>query len=88
MEELTKIARLLGEDNEKKLKDGIVELFLNQVKLDLEEKCKYEFCIDFDDIFDEAKEEFREEIKEEIKERCKRRYAEYIEQKMMEFMGS
>lgn len=84
MEEMTKIAKLFGEENEKKLKDGIVEMLLNQAKLDLEAKYEYDYSIDFDDIYDEIKKEVREEIKEKLK----RRYMEYIEQKMMEFMGS
>lgn len=84
MEELTTIARLLGEDNEKKLKDGIVDLLLNQAKLDLEAKYEYDYSIDFDDIYDEIKKEVRDEIKEKLK----RRYMEFVEQKMMDFMGS
>jgi hypothetical protein len=83
MEDLTKIARLLGEDNEKKLKDGIVEMLLKQAQYDLESKYEYDYSINFDDIYDEVKKEVREEVKEKLK----RRYMEFIEQKMMECMS-
>lgn len=83
MEDLTKIARLLGEDNEKKLKDGIVEMLLNQAKLDLEEKYTYDYSIEFDDIYDEIK----MEIKEEVKEKLKKKYMESIDKKMEEWFG-
>ncbi len=38
MEELKGIINLLGEDNEKRLKDGITDLLLQQVETDIEEK--------------------------------------------------
>ena len=51
-----------GEENEKKLKDGILELMLNQAKLDIESKYEYDYCIEFDDIYDEIKMEIKEEV--------------------------
>ena len=82
MEGLTKIAQLLGEDNEKKLKDGIVELLLNQAKYDIEQKYAYDYCIEFDAIYDEIK----REIKDEVKERLKKKYMESINKKMEEWL--
>lgn len=35
MEEILKITELLGEDNTKRLRDGITELLLNTIKDDL-----------------------------------------------------
>lgn len=83
MEELTKIAKLLGEDNEKKLKDGITQLLLDQAKCDLEEQFKYEYSIEFEDIYDEVK----KEIKAEIKEKLKQKYMESVNKKMDEWLG-
>ena len=71
-----------GEENEKKLKDGILELMLNQAKLDIESKYEYDYCIEFDDIYDEIK----MEIKEEVKERLKKKYMESIDKKMEEWL--
>lgn len=81
MEELTKIAKLLGEDNEKRLKDGIVEMLLNQARYDIEEKYKYDYSIDFDDIYNEIK----KEIKEEVKEKLKKKLIKSINEKMEEW---
>lgn len=82
MEELTKIARLLGEDNEKKLKDGITQMLLNQAECDLEDKYRYDYCIEFDDIYDELK----REIKEEVKEKLRRKYMESLDKKMEKWL--
>ena len=69
MEELTGIMRLLGEENEKRLKDGITDLLLQQVERDLEDKYRYEFILAFDDIYEEVKEQIEEEFKEKLAEK-------------------
>lgn len=83
MENLTKIAKLLGEDNEKRLKDGIVELLLEQVKSDLEQQYEYDYSLDFDDIYDEVK----REIQDEVKEALKKKYMTSLNEKMKEWFG-
>lgn len=83
MEELTQIAKFLGEDNEKKLKDGITELLLNQAKTDIEDKYEYDYCINFDDIYDEIK----EEIKDEVRRKLREKYMEDIDRKVKEMLA-
>lgn len=69
MEELTGIMKLLGEENEKRLKDGITDLLLQQVERDLEDKYQYEFILAFDDIYEEVKTQIEEEFKEKLAEK-------------------
>lgn len=73
MEELTKIAKLLGEDNEKRLKDGITELLLQQVETDMEDKYQYDYIIAFDDIFEEVKRQIENEFREKLVEKYRER---------------
>ena len=60
------ITKLLGEENEKRLKDGITDLLLQQVERDLEDKYRYDFILAFDDIYKDVKEEIEEEFKEKV----------------------
>ena len=78
MEELSKIAKLLGEDNEKKLKDGITDLILEEIESDLENNSFY--LIDFDEMLDEI----RDEIKNELKSKVRSRYMKLAEEKFSE----
>lgn len=73
MKELVTIINLLGEENEKKLKDGITDILLNQVERDIEDKYQYNYIIAFDDIFEEVKEQIEEEFKEKLAEKYRER---------------
>ena len=71
MEELTKIAKLLGEDNEKRLKDKITDLLIQRVDEDLNDMCTY--LIDFEETFELDENvtdliKYEEERKEFLKE--------------------
>lgn len=68
-DELLGIAKLLGEENEKKLKDGIVELLLRQVEQDIEHKYQSYYILDFDDIFEEIQKDVESVIKEKVMEK-------------------
>ncbi len=78
MDNLTSIANLLGEDNEKRLKDGITDLLLEQVEKDLHDRYEYEFIIAFDDIYEEVKEQIKEEFTKELA----KKYKEIMNEKM------
>ena len=73
MKELTRIIELLGEDNEKRLRDGITDILLNQVEKDIDDKYQYNYIIAFDDIFEEVKERIEEEFKEKLAEKYRER---------------
>lgn len=64
------IVKLLGEENEKKLKDGITDLLLETVKRDLEDKYSYDYILAFDDIYEEVQREIRVVAKEKMMKRC------------------
>lgn len=74
-DELLGIAKLLGEENEKKLKDGIVDLLLRQVEQDIEDKYKTYYILDFDDIFEEIK----RDVESVVKEKAMEKYMESID---------
>lgn len=80
MENITKIAELLGEDNAKKLKDGITDSLLKMAQNDIEEKYRYDYVTAFDDIFEEVK----NEIKNDFKTRMMAIYTEKINKKIEE----
>ena len=66
MENLTGIMKLLGEENEKRLKDGITDLLLHQVEKDLEDEYEYDYILAFENIYEEAKREIENEFKEKL----------------------
>ena len=78
MENLSKMAKLLGEDNEKKLKDAITDLLINQFEDDLQSMGEYMF--DYDEIFDEV----RKEVKSIMKDKFSKAYLEKVEAKFNE----
>lgn len=78
MEELTKISKLLGEENEKRLKDTITDLLIEQVENDLNDM-NY-FMIDYESLFVEAK----EEVKAIMKDKLMKKYMEKAEDKLSE----
>ena len=74
----TKIAEFLGEENEKRLKDGITDMLLERAQTDIDEKYKYEYIIAFDYIYEEV----AKEIEKEVKEKLKGKYMKMLEEKM------
>ena len=80
LRDITFIATVLGEDNEKRLKDGITDLLLRQVEMDLEDKYKYDYILAFDDIYKDVK----EEIEDEFKEKLAKKYRQHMNKKLKE----
>ena len=64
MKNLTELAKLLGEDNEKRLKDAITDLLINQFEDDLQNMSVY-MC-DYEYIFDEVRKEVADIMKDKI----------------------
>ena len=83
MEELTGIMKLLGEENTKRLQDGIADLLLEQVDRDIRDRYAYDYIIEFDDIFEEVK----KQIKEEFKEKLAEKYRKLMDEKMSGIFG-
>ena len=79
MENLTSIINLLGEENEKRLKDGITDLLLQQVEKDLEDRYEYEYIIAFDSLFEEAKALVEKEFKERLFEKYREQMNKELE---------
>lgn len=79
MENITQIANLLGEDNEKRLKDKITDLLIEQVESDLEDRYKYDYILAFDSIYEEVKEKIEEEFKEKLMEKYRERMNKELE---------
>ena len=80
MENLTQIAQLLGEENEKKLKDGIVNLILKQVEEDLKDYT--EWIVDPEDL----RYEINEDVRKIVKEKVVKKYADKLESKFDEIL--
>lgn len=80
LENLTFITTLLGEDNEKRLRDGITDLLLQKVKEDLDDAYRYDYILAFDDIYKDVK----EEIEDEFKEKLAKKYRQHMNKKLKE----
>lgn len=80
LKDLSVVATLLGEDNAKRLRDGITDLLLRQVEMDLEDKYRYDFILAFDDIYKDVK----EEIEDEFKEKLAKKYRQHMNKKLKE----
>lgn len=78
MEELTKVAKLLGEENEKRLKDSITDLLIERVDEDLRDSCTY--LIDFEDIFSQV----RKDVEKDVKEMMYKKWMAKMEEKINE----
>ncbi len=76
MEEVMKIVTLLGEDNVKRLRDGITDLLLEQVSQELNDMSVW--LIDYESLLDEI----REEVKADIKKKILPKYLETVEAKV------
>ena len=81
MVDLSSIAKLLGEENEKRLKDAITDILINTIEEDLNQMNT--FLIDFEGLFDEVRRETEKELKDIMCEK----YMAKIESKMDEFLG-
>lgn len=80
LRDLSFVATLLGEDNEKRLKDGITDLLLQKVKEDLDDAYRYDYILAFADIYQDVK----EEIEDEFKEKLAKRYRQHMNKKLKE----
>lgn len=76
MNDLTPLARLLGEDNEKRLKDTLTDILLKQVQKDLETADEY--IIYYDGLFSEI----RKEVENRVKEMVVKNYTEKLAEKI------
>lgn len=63
---MTEIAKLLGEENEKRLQDAITDILIQQAEKDIEEKYKYDYIVAFDDIYDKVKNKIAKEFEEKL----------------------
>ena len=75
-EELLNIVKLLGEENEKKLKDGITDLLLKRIEEDLDDISIY--LMDLESMLDEIK----KDIEKEAKEKIMKKYMDKLEEKL------
>lgn len=78
MEELTKIAKLLGEENEKKLRDSMTDILIERFEEDLNDMNCY--LIDYEALFDEI----RKEVKSVMKDKVTKMYMAKAEEKFSE----
>lgn len=78
MEELLAITKVLGEENEKRFKDAVTDLLIEQVKDDLVNLSNY--LVDWEELFDEI----RTEIKEEFRAKLREKYVKVAEEKLSE----
>lgn len=68
MNDLPMLIRLLGEENEKRLKDAITDMLIDQVQKDLETADEY--IIYYDKLFDEIRQEVERRVKEKVVVDC------------------
>lgn len=81
MEQLTKIAELLGEDNAKRLKDTITDMIIEQVKSDMDNMTVY--LIDFEAVLDGI----RRDIERDVRERLANEYVEVLRKRLDDYFG-
>lgn len=80
LKDLSVVATLLGEDNAKRLRDGITDLLLERVSCDLDDKYRYDYILAFDDIYKDVK----EEIEDEFKEKLAKKYRQHMNKTLKE----
>jgi len=78
MENLTQLAELLGEENEKRLKDRITEMLIETVEYQLESEP--EWLIDFSSLLDDVRTEIHKNIKEYVFEKYMAKVKEKIDE--------
>lgn len=81
MEQLTKIAELLGEDNAKRLKDTITDMIIEQVKSDMDNMTVY--LIDFEIVLDGI----RRDIERDVRERLANEYVEVLRKRLDDYFA-
>ena len=81
IKELSKIGELLGEENEKRLKDAMTDLLIHQFEDDLEDMTEY-MC-DYSEIFDEV----RKEVTSIMKDKITKAYLAKAKDKFNELFG-
>lgn len=81
MEQLTKIAELLGEDNAKRLKDTITDMIIENVKSDMDNMSVY--LIDFEAILDGV----RDDIERDVRERLVNEYTEVLRKRLDDYFA-
>ena len=81
MEQLTKIAELLGEDNAKRLKDTITDMIIEQVKSDMDNMTVY--LIDFEAVLDGI----RRDIERDVRERLANEYVEVLRKMLDDYFA-
>ena len=67
MDEILAITKVLGEENEKRFKDAITDLHIEQVRDDLENISNY--LIDWEELIEEIKNEIKVEFQEKIRKK-------------------
>lgn len=77
-DELLNIVKLLGEENEKKLKDGITDLLLKRIDEDLDDIGVY--LMDLEAMLDDI----RREIEKEAKEKIMKKYMDKLDELIAE----
>lgn len=78
MDGMLRIAKLLGEDNAHKLKDGITEMLLDYVRANLENFSNY--LLNFENLFDEV----CREVSDEVKDKMIKKYTKEVGKKFEE----
>ena len=78
LKELNTIAELLGEENEKRLKNAITDALIRTVENDIEDRYKYDYIIAFDSIYEEVNRELQEELRVKMAEK----YREHMEKEL------
>lgn len=78
MDGMLRIAELLGEDNAQKLKDGITEMLLDYVRVNLENFSDY--LLNFEKLFDEV----CSEVSDGVKDKMIKKYAKEVGKKFEE----
>lgn len=81
MKDFNNIVKLLGENNEQKLKDTITDLLIDRFEDDLNDMGCY--MIDYEQLFDEI----RDEVKSTIKDKVAKVYLAKAEDKFNELFG-
>ncbi len=82
MEKVMEIVALFGEDNVKRLRDGITDLLLEQVSQELNDMSVW--LIDYESLLDEI----REDVKADIKKKILPKYQEAVEKRVEEVFPS
>lgn len=78
MGKVLEITKLLGEENEKKLKDSITDLMIEKAATEIDDMCDY--LIDFERLFDEV----QKEVSTDLKEKLVKIYSEKLDVKIKE----